>query len=174
MPTEREITDKFWKALQSDRTVMLGLPDVDEGHCQPMTAQFEERREGDDTQGGPIWFFGSKDTEFVRSLKPRHRAMLHFASKDHEVFASLDGEIVADNDRAVIDRLWNRYVEAWFKGGKDDPLLQLLRFEPARAQIWLNENSLFAGVKLLLGRDPKKDYADKTATVGLGGGGRPT
>ena len=29
------------------------------------------------------------------------------------------------------------------------------------------ENSTFAGIKMLLGRDPKKDYGDKTADVPL-------
>ena len=30
----------------------------------------------------------------------------------------------------MIDRLWNPFVAAWFEG-KDDPKLQLLRFDPA-------------------------------------------
>jgi general stress protein 26 len=67
----------------------------------------------------------------------------------------------------MIDKLWNPFVAAWYEGGKDDPKLQLLRFEPEHAQIWLNENSLFAGLKVLLGRDPKSDYDDKTAEVRL-------
>ena len=67
----------------------------------------------------------------------------------------------------MIDRLWNKWVAAWFEGGKTDPKLQLLRFDLDRAQIWLNENNLLAGVKMLLGSDPKKDYADKTAEVRL-------
>ena len=77
----------------------------------------------------------------------------------------MEGELFADNDRATIDRLWNPFVAAWFEGGKDDPNLQLLRFEPDRAQIWLNENSLFAGIRMLLGSDPKRDYKDKVAEV---------
>ena len=36
-------------------------------------------------------------------------------------------------DRAAIDRLWNRFVAAWFEKGKDDPKLALLRFDPERA-----------------------------------------
>ena len=85
----------------------------------------------------------------------------------HDLFATLHGDLVVDNDPAMIDRLWNKWVAAWFEGGKSDPKLLLLRFEPDRAQIWLNENSLFAGVKMLLGADPKKDFADKTAEVRL-------
>ena len=161
MSNEAELTTKLWKALKSDMTVMLGLAGVEEGHSQPMTAQL-----GDDgIEGGPVWFFTATDTDLVKAMGERHRSVMHFASKGHEVFASLHGELVRDNDRATIDRLWNRFVAAWFEGGKDDPRLQLLRFEPEQGQVWLNEHSLVAGVKLLLGRDPKAEYRDKVGTV---------
>jgi hypothetical protein len=32
----------------------------------------------------------------------------------------------------------------------------------------LNENSLFAGVKLMLGADPKREFKDKVADTNLG------
>lgn len=161
MPNESEIAARFWDALKSDRTVMLALAGIEEGHSQPMTAQLT------DDSGGPIWFFTSKDTDLIRALGAGHRAVLHFASKDHELFASVHGELRLDNDRATIDRLWNKFVAAWFEGGKQDPKLRLLRLDPERGQIWLNEHSLFAGVKLLLGRDPKEEYAGKVADVKL-------
>ena len=163
MPNERELEAKFWKALKSDMTAMLGLAGGRESLAQPMTAQLGER-EG----RGPIWFFTSKETDLVRALGGGAPAMLHFASKDHELFASLEGRLAPDDDPAVIDRLWNRFVAAWFQEGRDDPKLQLIRFDAERAQIWLNENSLFAGVKMLLGADPKQDYKDKVAEVEMG------
>lgn len=159
MPSNSEIEAKFWKALKSDMTLMLGLTGVEEGHAQPMTAQLDENRPGS------IWFFTSKDTDLAEALGARHEALAHFASKGHDLFATLQGDLVVDNDPATIDHLWNRFVAAWFEGGKEDPKLLLIRFDPDRAQIWLNENSLFAGVKLLLGSDPKKDYQDKVADV---------
>jgi general stress protein 26 len=103
----------------------------------------------------------------VQQLGQGRRAVAHFAAKDHELFASLDGELVPYNDRGAIDRLWNPYVAAWYEGGKDDPKLQLLRLDPERVQVWLNESGVFAAVKLLLGRDPKKEYAGKTADMNL-------
>jgi general stress protein 26 len=162
MPNEQEIEAKFWKALKSDRTVMLGLAGGLH-HGQPMTAQT-----GDRDGCGPIWFFTAKDVDLVRDLGAGAPGLLHFASKGHDLFASVEGHLVPDDDRATIDRLWNPFVAAWFEQGKDDPKLRLLRFDPADAQIWLNENSLFAGVKMLLGADPKADYKDKVAEVELG------
>ncbi len=160
MPTPQELEAKFWKALKSDMTVMLGVDGVEDRHARPMTAQVEEER-------SPIWFFTARDSELVKNLRNGAHADATFASKGHDLFATIHGHIAMDNDRATIERLWNPYVAAWFKGGKDDPNLALLRFDAERAEIWLDEYSLIAGVKMLLGADPKKDYQDKVAEVSL-------
>lgn len=162
MADEARFKEKFWKALKSDMTVMLGLKGSGEWQAQPMTAIL------DDEEGGPIWFFSAKDVDLVSATGEGAPATLQFASKGHELFASVEGRLVPDNDRAMIDRLWNPFVAAWYEGGKDDPKLQLLRFEPGDGQVWLNEHSTFAGMKMLLGIDPKKDYRDKVAEVELG------
>ncbi|KQY30133.1 general stress protein [Caulobacter sp. Root1455] len=160
MSNEAELKSKFWKALKSDRTTMLGLVGSEEDGGQPMTAQIE----GD--EDGPIWFFTAAGNDLVEGAGSRHAALLNFASKGHELFAKVEGDLSVSTDRATIERLWNPFVAAWFEG-KDDPKIRLLRFDPREAQIWLNENSLFAGLKMLFGSDPKKDYADKTAEVRL-------
>jgi hypothetical protein len=46
--------------------------------------------------------------------------------------------------------------------------MQRRRKSADRTQIWLNENSTFAAIKLLLGQDPKKEYRDKVAEVKVG------
>lgn len=159
MTDQADIEDKLWKSLKSDMTVMLGLGGM-ETHAQPMTAQFDG-----EAGRGPIYFFTSKETDLARTLDGRTDAALHFSSKGHDLFACIMGTVEADNDPVLIDRLWNKFIAAWFEGGKTDPKLLLLRFEPEDAQVWLNESSLLAGVKVLLGSDPKKDYQDKVAEI---------
>jgi general stress protein 26 len=160
MPTPKELEAKFWKALKSDMTLMLGLDGVEDGHARPMTAQIEGAH-------GPIWFFTTRDNAVVQKLGRGNRAIATFASKGHDLFATIHGTVSVDNDRAVIERLWNRYVAAWYEQGKDDPKLALLRLDPERAEIWEDASSLVAGIKLLLGADPKDDYKDKVAKVAL-------
>jgi general stress protein 26 len=162
MTKPQDIEAKFWKVLRSDRTMMLGLNGVADGHTRPMTAQVDG-----DADRGPIWFFGARDSALVRALSKGDRAIATFASKDHDLFATIHGALAIDDDRAVTDRLWNRFVAAWYEGGKDDPNLVLLRFDAERAEIWLDASSLIAGIKMLFGSDPKKDYQDKVATVSL-------
>ena len=159
MTDQADIEKKLWKHLEKDMTVMLGLSG-EGGHAQPMTAQFDG-----DAGRGPIYFFTSHETDLARSLEGRSDAAIHFSSKGHDLFASIEGKLEAYNDPALIDRLWNKFIAAWFEGGKTDPKLLLLRFNPDQAQIWLNESSLLAGVKVLLGSDPKQDYQDKVADL---------
>ena len=132
MPTPPEIEAKFWKALKSDMTMMLGLDGIEDGHARPMSAQLDGER-------GPIWFFTAKDNAIVQKLGhgpgKGNRAIVTFASKGHEIFATVHGTLSLDNNRATIDRLWNRFVAAWFEGGKHDPKLALLRLDAERAEI---------------------------------------
>jgi len=160
MPTPAELEAKLWKALKSDMTIMLGLDGDDDAHPRPMTAQLEDDK-------GPIWFFTSTESELVQQLNGGSDAIATFTSKGHDLFATLHGKLYLDNDRAVIDRLWNRFVAAWFDKGKDDPKLALLRFDPDQAEIWLDASSIVAGIKMLLGVDPKKEYRDHVAKVAL-------
>ena len=158
MSTPQELEAKLWKALKSDRTIFVGLDR--EAHARPLTALYEHER-------GPIWFFTSKDNALVAQLGDSGaRAVANFASKGHDLFATLAGSLAVHMDRAVIDRLWNPFIAAWYEG-KDDPKLALLRFDADDAEVWENASSLFAGVKLLLGVDPKQSYKDHVAKVDL-------
>ena len=58
-------------------------------------------------------------------------------------------------------------MAGWFEGGKEDPKLALLRLDAERAEIWLDGSSLIAGIKMLFGADPKKDYKERVADVKL-------
>lgn len=159
MATPQELAAKFWKALASDRTMMLGLDGVEDGHARPMTGQFEDDH-------GPIWFFTSTDNGVVKGLHHGNRAIATFASKGHDLFATVHGTLALDTDRAVIDRLWNQFIAAWYDG-KDDPKLALLRLDAETAEIWLDGSSMLAGIKMMLGVDPKRDYEANMATVAL-------
>jgi len=162
MPTPQELEAQFWAALKADMTLMLGLDAIEDGHARPMTALVEGER-------SPFWFFTAKDSDLARLLirYPDATASATFASKGHELFASVRGSLAIDTDREVIDRLWNPFIAAWYEGGKDDPKLVLLRLDADQARIWQNATPFFAGIRLLLGADPKKDYKSKVATVPL-------
>ena len=161
MPPTQEFEARFWKALKSDMTMMIGLDGVEDGHARPMTAVLQGDR-------GPIWFFTAKDNGLVQKLGQHDRAIATFTAKGHDLFATVHGRLSVDTDRAVIDRLWNHWIAAWYRGGKEDPKLALLRLDAERAEIWLDASSIAMGIKLLFRADPKEDYKDKVAEVQLG------
>lgn len=153
---DQEFKSKFWDSIRSDTTAIIEVPGV---HPRPMTAQFDGDR-------NVIYFFTAKDTDLAEVVAARKQATLVYAAKGHDLFATVQGTLTIDNDRAVIDRLWNRFVAAWFERGKEDPKLCLLRFDPADAEIWKDASSIVAGVKLFLGMgDPKEDYKDSVAQI---------
>ena len=160
MSNETEIRDRFWKELKSERTIMLGIDGAPGSGMQPMTALVED-------EGGPVWIFTSRETDLVRAAGSGVAAHATFTGKKHDLFANVTGRLAVDNNRAVIERLWNPWIAAWFEGGKDDPKLVLLRFDADHAKIWLNATPLGAAIEWLLRRDPKDSYKDKVAEVAL-------
>lgn len=158
MADEKELEKKFWKTLVSDRRVMLTTAGI---APRPMTGIAEDDR-------SPLWFFTSNLTDLGIALEGRQtqESTGTLTAKDHDVFASFSGSIVIDNDQAVIERLWNPFVAAWFEG-KDDPKLRLVRMDLDSAHVWLSENTMMAGVKVMLGIDPKESYKSKAGDVDL-------
>ena len=162
MNHDADITADFWKRLRSDHLVMLGLEDELPTSLRPMTAQVDG-----DADTGPIWFFSSTSASLVQAMAEHDLAVFSFVSKGQDIFATVHGHLIRSTDRSTIDRLWNPAVAAWYKGGKDDPALALLRFDPTRAEIWRDATGFLAGLSLLFGTDPKPDPKANVAKVAL-------
>lgn len=160
MANEGEIEARFWKDIKGSPFVMLGLDGARDGHTQPMAVH-------SDGDGGPFYIFTTKDNGLVEALSTSDRAIATYASKGHDLFASIHGSLAVDTDRAKVDKYWNSHVAAWYDQGKDDPRLCLLRFDTERAMLWENANDVGAAIRSLLGRDPKEDYKDKITEVTL-------
>ncbi|GGE91751.1 pyridoxamine 5'-phosphate oxidase family protein [Sphingomonas prati] len=160
MADDASIEARFWKDLKASPFVMLGVEGTRDGHTQPMTAQFEG-------ESGPIWFFATKDNGLTKALSESNRAIATYTGKGHDLFASIHGTLSVDTDRENVDRLWSPQVEAWYKGGKADPNLALLRLDTERARLWLGGSSFGAAIERLVGKDPKDSYKDNVAEVTL-------
>jgi general stress protein 26 len=51
-------------------------------------------------------------------------------------YLSIAGTATVTRDRSMIDELWNRYAEAWFEQGRDDPTVALLKVHADSAEYW--------------------------------------
>ena len=154
---EQRLQEKFWDELESSPFMMVGLAGVDDSFTRPMTAQVD---------GGKIWFFADKTEDLVKGLERSGRAIATYASKGHDLFASVHGKLVLDDDRAVIDRLWNPIIASWYEQGKEDPKLALVRFDADSADVWEANlgSTLKAAVLRMIGRDPGKEHQNEKRT----------
>ena len=161
----------LWKAIDDSPFMMVGLEGVEDDQTRPMTAQVDVPEDGDKDEGGAIYFFASKTDGVGQNISGPKRAVATFSAKGHSLFAHVHGSLVPSDDRAVIERLWNPFVASWYKDGKDDPDLQLLRFDTERATIWeADKGSTLkaAALKALFNVDPGKEHSrDHKADVTL-------
>lgn len=119
--------------LADVRAGMLGLTAGGDGF-QPMT-HFP------DAASGTIWFISSTDTAMVQSLGLGEDAEYVVISDDHDVHISLRGKLFQLHDEAKLDALWSPFVSAWFEGGREDPRIALLRFDPEVGDVWASDTS---------------------------------
>lgn len=136
-----DIKTKMWKAMSQSPKVMVSLVNKDM-HAEPMYAQL------DSDADGRFWFYTTKDNRIAQGGK----AMIHFASKGHDVFACIRGTLVTESRSEIIDKYWSNPVEAWYEEGKDDPSLLMLRFELDDAEIWDADPSIKGVFKMLTGK----------------------
>ncbi|ATE63032.1 pyridoxamine 5'-phosphate oxidase family protein [Rhizorhabdus dicambivorans] len=155
MPVDTHaLKQHMWDKLTQSPFMMVGLHEP-HMHSAPLTAQLDK------DQVDTIWFFVARDNR----LTSGGPAMAQFMSKGHDYFACLSGTISVSNDRAMIDKLWSRAVEAWFPGGKDDPDLTLIRFDIDDAELWEADMSLTGKLKLLFGGRIRADEEGSHARV---------
>ncbi len=168
---EVELKRLFWKELAASPFMMLGLQGVEDSRTRPMTAQVDVPEGGDKDDGGQLYFFGSRSDTLVNAIGQNHKAVATFTSKGHDLFAHVHGKLVIETDRAVLDRLWDPTIASWYKNGKDDPDVALIRFDTAGANLWRAEAGAAlkaAALKALFDGDPvKAQQKDNRADVKL-------
>lgn len=150
----------LFDVLDGVRAGMLGLVGGGEG-LQPMT-HFP------DADAGVIWFISSTDTDLVQSLGLGEDAQYVVIAEDHAAHISLRGKLYQVHNSAKLDELWGPFVSAWFEGGRDDPRVALMRFDPEIAEIWASSASTlkvgFEIIRANLDADHQPDIGTK-ATV---------
>ncbi|MCW1930934.1 pyridoxamine 5'-phosphate oxidase family protein [Pararhodobacter zhoushanensis] len=89
-----------------------------------------------------LWFLTSRSTTLVRELIPRARANFCVMDQKAGFDACLIGMLSQDLNREYLDALWSPLAAAWFKGGKSDPDLTMLRFDLTEAALWCSSTGV--------------------------------
>lgn len=125
-------------------------------HSRPMTTQNKEMPDD------KLWFFMSIKGGPVQEIVKQAEVNLAYADLAKDTFVSVSGTAQVVDDKPKREALWNKFAEAWFPGGVNDPDLALVRVTVNHAHYWnVRENKLtqllvmakaaFTGEKVSLG-----------------------
>lgn len=111
--------------------------------CRPMSAQ-----EVDDN--GNIWFFSDIHSDKNSELEIDRHIQLFFLHPGKGSYLVVNGEAEIYLDRSKIDELWTPVLKTWFKEGKDDPSISIIKVNTKSAYYWDTEgNSMINFFKMV-------------------------
>lgn len=85
---------------------------------------------------GTLWFATGYMSEKVRELEANPQVNVAYASRKKGIYVSVAGRASVTRDRAKIEELWSPAMSVFFKDGKDDPNLCLIRIDAESAEYW--------------------------------------
>lgn len=127
----KEAIDKL-KTLVDDIMICLFCTDLktDDGStCRPMTAI-------NVCDQGNIWFFSEKNSEKNQAIVADKNVQLFFSHPAKSSYLVVNGEAEIILDKAKIEELWTPAAKIWFKEGKDDPKISIIKVKPTNAYYW--------------------------------------
>lgn len=123
-------------------------------HARPMATQ-----QVDDD--GNIWFMSDRTSIKDSEIKHDDRVQLFYSNTGNYEYLSIFGRAELINDKNKIDELWTPMAKTWFKEGKDDPDIELIKVTPEDAYYWdTKNNKLVSLIKFAMGAigiTPKDD-----------------
>jgi general stress protein 26 len=152
-----EHKEKIWNLIKDIRIGMLVSHDgKDDLHARPMALVQDE-------YDGTIWFFTRAHAEKVDEIQYDRTVCITFCDAGDDVHVSLTGTAKLSRDRTLINKFWNPWADAWFKGGKDDPEVALLEIKIHKGEHWKGDNKfieLFEVAKANLFDDQTPDLGE--------------
>jgi general stress protein 26 len=83
---------------------------------------------------GQLWFFTQDPSPKVDDINAHSDVNVSFESGNGWV--SVAGTASISHDNAKIDELWNKFAEAWFEKGREDPTIALIRVDAQTVEYW--------------------------------------
>lgn len=133
----QDAIDKL-KELVNEIDVCMFCSALEKGsiHTVPMS-----RQEVDDE--GAIWFLLSAESDTCKNVLQDPTVQLLYAQVSDYNFVTVKGIASISRDQERIDKYWNRFVEAWFEKGKEDPNIRVMKVTVDEAHYWDTKDSKF-------------------------------
>ena len=132
----REGVEKLKEMVESIRVCLFGTNIIANlgATCRPMTAQEVDFE-------GNIWFFSDKNSDLNLEIEKNNPVQLFFTDVRKGSFLVINGEAQIVHNHAKIDDLWSPLIEVWFKEGKTDPNVSLIKVNTKLANYWDSEGN---------------------------------
>jgi general stress protein 26 len=101
----------------------------DDPGCRPMTTAGVD-------DAGNLWFLSDKDSQKNQDIALNPRVKLYYSHPGKSSFLVVSGDAEILFNKALIDRFWNPLDKIWFREGKDDPAISLIKVKPYNAHFW--------------------------------------
>ena len=133
---QKEAIDKL-KSLVDDIMVCLfctNLKTDDGSTCRPMSVIKV-------CDQGNIWFFSEKSSDKNKAITSDKNVQLFFSHPAKSSYLVVNGEAEIILDKIKIEELWTPVAKIWFKEGKDDPNISIIKVTPKIAYYWDTDGS---------------------------------
>jgi len=98
-------------------------------NCRPMATQEVD-------EWGNIWFLSDKSSEKNCEIHEDDKVQLFYADPGKSSFIVVNGHAEELFDKQKTDDLWTPLAKTWFREGKNDPNISLVRVKPESAYFW--------------------------------------
>ena len=134
--THKVAIDKL-KNLVEEIMICLFCTDlkIDDGStCRPMSAI-------NVCDQGNIWFFSEKNSDKNKAIAADKNVQLFFSHPAKNSYLVVNGEAAIILDKTKIQELWTPVANIWFKEGKEDPNISIIKVTPTMAYYWDNDGN---------------------------------
>ncbi len=137
---DNDKTEKLFEMINDIRTGMLVTQRSDGSLCsRPMATHTTD-------SDHCLWFLTDNDSAKTLEITSQPQVNVSFADPDDQNYVSVSGTASIVEDEAKLDEVWNKFAEAWYPEGKEDPRLTLIRVEIAHAEYWDAPSSTFVNL----------------------------
>jgi len=142
--TQQEAIEKMQELVKHNNICLFTTRIYDSPlHARPMgTQQVDE--------DGNFWFLSGDDSDKNAEIMEDNSVQLFYSDAGKAEFMSVYGQASISRDQKKIEELWNPIAKAWFKEGKNDPRLTLIKITPEEAYYWdTKHNKMVTMIKIL-------------------------
>ena len=113
-----------------------------DAHSIPMALQEVDEH-------GTLWFISAIDSTHNQNISEDSTVQLHFQNDSSYEYVFIKGNAKISQDRALIDKYYSSFADAWFEG-KDDSRVTVIGVSPEDGYYYeTKDNKIFAMAKMV-------------------------